>query len=85
MQKLNAQKKKMLDFLQINLQMLLEEASLFLVGQQDILGTSKHLIGTLEKEPEDWKELPSSLKTFDSAVLVGDISQRDVRKNKNVY
>ena len=84
-QKLNSQKKKMLDFLQIKLQMVLEGASLYLVGQQDILGTSKHLIGTLEKEPEDWKELPVSLKTFDSVVLVGDISQRDVRKNKNVY
>ena len=64
---------------------MLKGASLFLEGQQDILGKSKHMIGTLEKEPEDWKELPSSLKTFDSAVLVGDISQRDVRKNKNVY
>ena len=84
-QKLNAQKKKMLDFLQIRLQMVLEGASLFLVGQQDILGTSKNLVGTLAKEPEDWKELPSSLQTFDSAVLVGDIFQRDVRRNKNVY
>ena len=84
-QKLNAQKKKMLDFLQIQFQMVLEGASLFLEGQQDILGTSKHLIGVLEKEPENWKELPSSLKTFDSAVLVGDISQRDIRRNKNVY
>ena len=84
-QKLNARKKKMLDFLQIELQMVLEGVSLFLEGQQDVLGKSKHLIGLLEKEPEDWKELPSSLKTFDSAVLVGDISQRDVRKNKNVY
>ena len=85
MQKLNAQKKKMLDFLQIKMQMVVEGALLVLEGQQDILGKSRHLIGTLEKEPEDWKELPSSLKTFESAVLVGDISQRDVRKNKNVY
>ena len=84
-QKLNAQKKKMLDFLQIQFQMVLEGASLFLEGQQDILGTSKHLIGVLEKEPENWKELPSSLKTFDLAVLVGDISQRDIRRNNNVY
>ena len=84
-QKLNAQRKTMLDFLQIQFQMVLEGASLFLEGQQDILGTSKHLIGVLEKEPENWKELPSSLKTFDSAVLVGDISQRDIRRNKNVY
>ena len=52
-QKLNARKKKMLDFLQIELQMVLEGASLFLEGQQDILGKSKHMIGTLEKEPED--------------------------------
>ena len=58
---------------------------MYLVGQQDILGTSKNLVGTLAKEPEDWKELPSSLQTFDSAVLVGDIFQRDVRRNKNVY
>ena len=33
----------------------------------------------------DCKELPSSLKTFQTAVLVGDISQRDTRKKKNVY
>ena len=59
-EKLNAQKKKMLDFLQIQFQMVLEGASLFLEGQQDILGTSKHLNGVLEKEPENWKELPSS-------------------------
>ena len=83
--KLNEKKKKMLDFLQIQLQMVLEGASLYVVGKEEILGTSKHLVGMLEKEPETWKELPTSLKTFDSAVLVSDISQRDIRKNKNVY
>ena len=83
--KLNEKKKKMLDFLQLQLQMVLEGASLYVVGKEEILGTSKTLVGTLEREPETWNELPTSLKTFDSAILVGDISQRDVRKNKNIY
>ena len=83
--KLNEKKKKMLDFLQLQFQMVLEGASLYVVGKEEILGTSKTLVGTLEKEPETWNEFPTSLKTFDSAILVGDISQRDVRKNKNIF
>ena len=42
-------------------------------------------MGTLEKEPTSWSEFPVSLKVFDSAILIGDISQRDVRKNKSSY
>ena len=83
--KLNEKKKKMMDFLQIQLDMVLEGASLYVVGKEEILGTSKTLVGTLEREPTTWSEFPISLKVFDSAILVGDISQRDVRKNKNIY
>ena len=52
--KLNEKKKKMLDFLQLRLQMVLEGASLYVVGKEEILGTSKTLVGTLEREPETW-------------------------------
>ena len=83
--KLNEKKMKMMDFLQIQLDVILEGTKLYVVAKKEILGTSKTLVGTLEKEPTSWSEFPVSLKIFDSAILVGDISQRDVRKNKNVY
>ena len=84
-EKLNEQKKKMLDFLTIEIEMVLDEKLLFVQGQQDILGQMRHQIGTLASEPLDWKEFPPSLKTFQTAILVGDITQRDTRKNKNNY
>ena len=39
----------------------------------------------MEKEITSWSEFPVSLKTFESAVLIGDISQRDIRRNKSSY
>ena len=83
--KLNEKKMKMMDFLQIQLDMILEGTKLYVVAKEEILGASKTLVGTLEKEPSSWSEFPVSLRVFDSAILVGDISQRDIRKNKNVY
>ena len=83
--KLNEKKMKLMDFLSIKLDMILEGTKLYVVATEDILGTSKTMVGTLENEPMSWKEFPVSLRTFDSAVLIGDISQRDVRKNKSSY
>ena len=34
---------------------------------------------------EAWSDFPVSLKTFSSAVLIGDITQRDTHKNKSAY
>ena len=83
--KLNEKKMKMMDFLQIQLDVILEGTKLYVVAKEEILGTSKTFVGTLEKEPTSWSEFPVSLKVFDSAILIGDISQRDVRKNKSSY
>ena len=50
-----------------------------------MLGSSKTLLGTLEKVVESFTDFPSSLKSFSSGVLVGDVTQRDIRKNKSSY
>ena len=34
---------------------------------------------------EDFPGFPSSLQSFDSGILVADVSQRDTRMNKNSY
>ena len=34
---------------------------------------------------ESFTDFPSSLKSFSSGVLVGDVTQRDIRKNKSSY
>ena len=69
----------------IKLEMVLEGKELFVLAKEDVLGSSKTLVGTLENELTSWSEFPVSLKTFESAVLIGDISQRDIRRNKSSY
>ena len=58
---------------------------MYVLAKEDILGSSKTLVGTLENELVSWSEFPVSLKTFESAVLIGDISQRYIRRNKSSY
>ena len=58
---------------------------MFVVATEEVLGSSKTLLGTLEKVVESFTDFPSSLKTLSAGVLVGDITQRDTRKNKSSY
>ena len=69
----------------LKLEMVLENEKVFVVATEPVLGSSKTLLGTLEKQSEDFTEFPSSLKNFESGVLVGDVSQRDTRQNKSSY
>ena len=84
-QKLNDKKLTLMDFLMIKLEMVLEGKELFVLAKENVLGSSKTLVGTLENEITSWSDFPVSLKTFESAVLIGDISQRDIRRNKSAY
>ena len=83
--RLNDKKLTLMDFLMIKLEMVLEGTELFVLAKEEILGSSKTLVGTLENEITSWSEFPVSLKTFESAVLIGDVSQRDIRRNKSSY
>ena len=83
--KLNDRKLTHMDFLMMKLEMVLEGKELFVMASEEVLGSSKTLLGTLENEVESWSDFPVSLKTFTSAVLIGDISQRDIRRNKSAY
>ena len=65
--------------------MILEKEQIFVVATEPVLGSSKTLLGTLEKQAESFTDFPSSLKCFTSGVLVGDVTQRDIRKNKCSY
>ena len=82
---LNDKRLTLMDFLMIKLEMVLEGKELFVMASEEVLGSSKTLLGTLENEVESWSDFPVSLKTFTSAVLIGDISQRDIRRNKSAY
>ena len=82
---LNEKKLTLLDYVMLKLEMILEGKQLFVVATQEVLGSSKTLLGTLEKVVESFTDFPSSLKTFSSGVLIGDITQRDTRKNKSSY
>ena len=83
--KLNDRKLTLMDFLMMKLEMVLEGKELFVMASEEVLGSSKTLLGTLENEIESWSDFPVSLKKFTSAVLIGDISQRDIRRNKSAY
>ena len=85
LQMLNDKKLTLMDFLMMKMEMVLEGKELFVVASEEVLGSSKTLLGTLENVVESWSDFPVSLKTFSSAVLIGDISQRDIRKNKSAY
>ena len=82
---LNEKKFTLLDYVMLKLEMILEGEQLFVVATEEVLGSSKTLLGTLEKVVESFTDFPSSLKTFSSGVLVGDITQRDTRRNKSSY
>ena len=82
---LNEKKFTLLDYVMLKLEMILEGEQLFVVATEQVLGSSKTLLGTLEKVVESFTDFPSSLKTFSTAVLIGDITQRDTRKNKSSY
>ena len=82
---LNEKKFTLLDYVMLKLEMILEGKQLFVVATQEVLGSSKTLLGTLEKVVESFTDFPSSLKSFSSGVLVGDVTQRDIRKNKSSY
>ena len=82
---LNEKKYTLLDYVMLKLEMVLEKEQIFVVATEQVLGSSKTLLGTLEKQAESFTEFPSSLKCFSSGVLVGDVTQRDIRKNKSSY
>ena len=65
--------------------MVLEKEKVFVVATEPVLGSSKTLLGTLEKQSESFTDFPSSLKCFESGILVGDVTQRDTRRNKCSY
>ena len=85
LEELNAKKYTLLDYMMLKLDMVLENEKVFVVATEPVLGSSKTLLGTLEKQSEDFTDFPSSLKSFESGVLVGDVSQRDTRRNKCSY
>ena len=82
---LNEKKFTLLDYVMLTLEMVLEGEQIFVVATEQVLGSSKTLLGTLEKQAESFTDFPSSLKCFSSGVLVGDVTQRDIRKNKSSY
>ena len=82
---LNEKKCTLLDYVMLELEMVVEKEQIFVVASEQVLGSSKTLLGTLEKVVESFTEFPSSLKSLSSGVLVGDITQRDIRKNKSSY
>ena len=82
---LNEKKFTLLDYVMLTLEMVLEGEQIFVVATEQVLGSSKTLLGTLEKVVESFTDFPSSLKSFSSGVLVGDVTQRDIRKNKSSY
>ena len=84
-ERLNEGKCRLLDYLKINIAMVIEGRVIYIQGNQEILDSMKHKIGTLAIDPVGWAEIPSSLKSFEIAVLVGDRIQKDTRKNKNEY
>ena len=82
---MNEKKYTLLDYVMLKLEMILEKEQIFVVATEPVLGSSKTLLGTLEKQAESFTDFPSSLKSLSSGVLVGDITQRDIRKNKSSY
>ena len=85
LEEMNAKKYTLLDYVMLKLEMVLENEKVFVVATEPVLGSSKTLLGTLEKQSEDFTDFPSSLKCFESGVLVGDVTQRDTRRNKCSY
>ena len=84
-EEMNKKKYTLLDYMMLKLEMVVENEKVFVVATEPILGYSKTLLGTLEKKSEDFTDFPASLKFFDSGILVGDVSQRDTRRNKCSY
>ena len=82
---MNEKKYTLLDYVMLKLEMILEKEQIFVVATEPVLGSSKTLLGTLEKQAESFTDFPSSLKCFESGVLVGDVTQRDIRRNKCSY
>ena len=85
LEEMNTKKYTLLDYMMLKLEMVVENEKVFVVATEPVLGTSKTLLGTMEKKSEDFTGFPSSLQCFDSGVLVGDVSQRDTRRNKSSY
>ena len=82
---MNEKKYTLLDHVMLKLEMVLEKEKVFVVATEPVLGSSKTLLGTLEKQSETFTDFPSSLKCFESGILVGDVTQRDTRRNKCSY
>ena len=85
LEEMNKKKYTLLDYVMLKLEMVLENEKVFVVATEPVLGSSKTLLGTLEKQSEDFTDFPSSLKCFESGILVGDVTQRDTRQNKCSY
>ena len=85
LEEMNKKKYTLLDYMMLKLEMVLENEKVFVVATEPVLGSSKTLLGTLEKKSEDFTDFPSSLKNFESGILVGDVTQRDTRLNKCSY
>ena len=65
--------------------MKIKDKDVFIEGHEKILGKVKEKIGTLASVPSSGWQLPSLHKSFSVAILVGDLVQKDSRKNKNQY
>ena len=85
LESMNTKKYTLLDYMMLKLEMIVENDKVFVVATEPVLGTSKTLLGTLGKKSEDFTDFPASLKSFDSGILVGDVSHRDTRRNKCSY
>ena len=54
LQMLNDKKLTLMDFLMMKMEMVLEGKELFVVASEEVLGSSKTLLGTLENVVESW-------------------------------
>ena len=72
-------------FLQFTLEMKVEGDNVFIEGEEKILGKVRKKVASLSSIPSGGLQLPSSLRSFTIAVLVGDLVQKDSRKNKSPY
>ena len=85
LEQLNEKKCKLLDFMQFKLEMKIEDSNLIIEGEEKILGKVREKVATLASVPSSGLQLPSSLRSFSMANLVGHLVKKDSRKNKNQY
>ena len=76
LEEMNTKKYTLLDYLMLKLEMIVENKEVFVVANEPVLGTSKTLLGTMEKKSEGNK----------SWFVVGEEKQKEItnvgKKNK---